>query len=431
MAVELGEHQIKARAEIKNGSIVKGGVGSGKTRVALAYWFITVCQGTLPINGRGTFGEMKTPTDLYVITTAKKRDNFDWFTEAAPFGISSDPATSVGPVRMIVDSWNNIAEYVDVKDAFFIFDEQRLVGAGTWTKAFIKIAKQNQWIMLSATPGDTWMDYIPVFVAHGFYKNRTEFIRTHVVYNTFRQFPQVDHYVETARLERYRQQIIVEMPYERHTTRHVQNVLVEYNTELFDLVAKKRWHIYEDRPIRDIQEFGSVMRKLVNSDASRLGEVMKLLESHPRLIIFYNFNYELELLRTLQHVLNIAVAEWNGHKHEEIPDTDEWIYLVQYTAGAEGWNCVTTDTMVFWSLNHSYKIWEQSKGRIDRLNTPFTDLWYYVFRSNSPVDNRIVKSLATKRDFNMVTFSKEMLGGIDPWKAFDDRQKEKEDAKLG
>ncbi len=395
--VDLYPHQTKALREMKNGCILRGGVGTGKSRTAIAYYILD-CMGRFKINGAGGFKAMDRPRDLYIITTAKKRDDLEWLEEASNFGIGR--TESLYGTRITVDSWNNILAYKDVQNAFFIFDEQRLVGRGAWVKAFLDIAKRNRWILLSATPGDNWMDYVPVFIANGFYKNRSEFIHEHVVFSPYAKFPKVERYTGTGVLEKYRRQILVEMPYSRHTIRHVENYTVEYDKALFDRVWKDRWNVYEDEPIKDVAELFRVARKVVNSDPSRLGAVLKLLEKHPKLIIFYNFNYELEMLRTLKTTLGIDVGEWNGHKHEPVPVSDKWVYLVQYTAGAEGWNCITTDAMVYYSLNYSYKINEQGKGRIERLNTPYTDLYYYILRSGSPIDQAIYKSLLTKENFN-------------------------------
>lgn len=407
MSVELDPHQIKAVRDLDNGKILKGGVGSGKSRTALAYYYLRVGQGTLRINGGGHQGPLKYPKDIYVITTARKREDRDWESEAYSFLISSDRTSSISGVKLTVDSWNNIHKYREVKDAFFIFDEQRLVGSGSWVKAFIHIAKSNEWIMLSATPGDNWMDYAPVFVANGYYRNRTEFIRRHVVYNNFSKFPKIDHYVERGRLERLRKELLVEMPLLRHTVRHIKNILVKYSKELFERASKDRWHIYEDRPIKDVGELFIVMRKIVNSDPDRLAAIMQLMEKHPKLIIFYSFNYELEILRTLSGNLGVVSAEWNGHKHQEVPTGESWIYLVQYTAGAEGWNCTETDAIAFYSLQYSYKIFEQAKGRIDRMNTKFKDLYYYVLKSDSPIDKAIWRALSLKQNFNEKSFIKE------------------------
>lgn len=461
--VSLRPHQIEAVEKLSNGRILCGGVGVGKSITAAAYYW-----------------EKEAPRDVYVITTAKKRDSGDWESEFIRFGVGKSTSTAG---ILTVDSWNNVDKYRGVYGAFFIFDEQRLVGSGAWTKAFLKIAKKNHWILLSATPGDTWLDYIPVFVANGFYENRTQFKRDHVVYNTFTKFPKVDRYTGQGKLLRLRAQLLVHMPYLRHTTRHPRTIRVEYDKELFRRAVVDRWHVYENRPIREVSELFSVMRRVVNSDPSRLAAVRDLMEQHPRLIVFYNFNYELEMLRTLGQptstlpsMMNgsvgttrlgvsectkiesstsrtksgihltppkvrmeigsstrtgpststgmtstgtsvaggtgvltasklideslVPIAEWNGHKHEEIPKSDRWLYLVQYTAGAEGWNCVETNATCFYSPNYSYKVLEQARGRVDRLNTPFTDLFYYYLLSDSLIDKSIVKSVENKKTFN-------------------------------
>lgn len=398
--LELAQHQLDALGKMHNGIILRGGVGTGKSRVALAYFFAKECGGKIPANGQGDWGIPRSPKDVYVITTAKKRDHLDWESESASLAISNVREKSIAGIQLKVDSWNNIQAYEEVEDAFFIFDEQRLVGSGAWVKAFLKIAKKNRWIMLSATPGDNWMDFVPVFIANGFYKNRTEFIRRHVVWSRFSKFPKIERYVETRHLQQIRSRVVVDMPFDRHTTRHVESVIVGYDREKYERVTKDRWHVYEDRPLRDVGELLIQARRVVNSDLSRLSAILELLERHPRLIIFYSFDYELDILRSLKNVYPYPVAEWNGHKHEQLPDGDAWIYLVQYTAGAEGWNCITTNATAFWSLQYSYKIWEQCQGRIDRLNTPYYGLYYYVLRSEAGIDRAISKSLAEKRDFN-------------------------------
>jgi len=387
--MELRPHQKLALTQLRNGHILWGGVGSGKSAVAAAYYM-----------------REERPRDVYVITTAKKRDSKDWVGEFAVYGIGTEPDATISGV-LTVDSWNNIHKYADVYGAFFIFDEQRLVGSGKWVKSFLKIAKSNRWILLSATPGDTWIDYIPVFVANGFYKNRTAFKREHVVYSQFTKFPKVERYLGQGRLIKLRNSILVPMPHPKTTVRHSSVIHVDWNDALLQSVIKNRWHIYQNKPIRDIAELFGVMRRVVNSDPDRIRKVVELLERHKRLVLFYNFNYELEALRQLRK--QVTIAEWNGWKHEEIPTGDSWIYLVQYVAGSESWNCIETDTIVFFSLTYSYKNWEQAHGRIDRLNTPFTDLYYYTLRSKSVIDAAIWRSLKAKENFNVAKFDMKLL----------------------
>jgi hypothetical protein len=407
MSIDLYTHQKLAIDLLKPGSILCGGVGSGKSRTAIAYYFIKDCRGRVKINGKGEYVKMIEPKNLYIITTAKKRDTLEWERECAPFSLSTKSNLSVSGVQVFVDSWNNIAKYSDIKNSFFIFDEQRLVGSGKWVKSFLKISKNNKWILLSATPGDTWNDYIPVFVANKFYKNRTEFLRRHAVYNRFTKYPKVEKYIETLHLSRLRDKITVVMNYEKPTIGHDKIIITKYDKTTFDKVLVKRWNVFKNKPVKTISELCYLLRKVVNSDPSRIEAVSKIISEHPKLIIFYNFDYELELLRQLGKDLKIKTCEWNGHNHDEIPSSKEWLYLVQYTAGAEGWNCIETDSIIFYSQNYSYKTMVQAAGRIDRLNTPFKDLYYYHLRTNSQIDLAILKALKTKKSFNITKFIKD------------------------
>lgn len=385
--MELMDHQKEVIPHLGPGKILWGGVGSGKGATILGYYV-----------------QHQSPRDIYVITTAKKRDSLDWEREAASFGIGTNQDSTLHGT-ITIDSWNNIGDYVGIENAFFIFDEQRLVGNGVWVKAFLKIAKNNPWVMLSATPGDNWMDYSAVFIANGWYKNITEFKERHVLYEPFVKFPKIRRYLDEDRLAFYRNEILVEMPYMRHTERCMNYLPVGYDRELFDRVWLKRWHVYEDRPIVDVAELFRVMRKVVNSDPSRLDLILDLMKVHPKLIIFYNFNYELDILRSLAVVR--PTYEWNGKVKDPLPEGANWVYLVQYVAGAEAWNCTTTDAMVMYSLTYSYKNFEQSLGRIDRLDTKFRKLYYYILVSDALVDRAIRTSLGRKENFNIKRFMKE------------------------
>lgn len=402
--IKLDANQKEAIEKLKSGSILRGGVGSGKSRTAIAYYLTRECEGSIPIDDQCGLKKMKNPKDLYIITTAQKRDKLEWDAELSPFLLSREEESNYYKVKVVVDSWQNIIKYKEVKNSFFIFDEQRLVGHGVWVKTFLKIAKNNNWILLTATPGDTWLDYIPVFIANGFYKNRTEFLNRHVVYSRFTKFPKVDRYIECGRLIRLRQEITVDMKYIKPTTSHERTVIVPFDKAAFDKVYISRWNIFKNCPITNISELGYILRRVVNGDYNRIKAVKDIITEHPKSIIFYYFDYELEMLKEMCEELDIPFSEWNGHKHEPIQKTDSWVYLVQYTAGAEGWNCTETNVIIFYSQNYSYKIMAQAAGRIDRRNTPFKDLYYYHIRSNSAIDLAIAKSLARKENFNEAQF---------------------------
>lgn len=389
MAIELYDYQEDAIKRMKNGCILCGGVGSGKSRTALAYYY-TLYGGDLKKPKA-----LKGAPPLYIITTARKRDTKEWEKELDIFNLTAE----------VIDSWNKVASYKDVENAFFIFDEQRVVGYGTWAKSFIKIAKHNKWILLSATPGDTWSDYIPVFIANGWYRNKTEFLNKHAVWARFAKFPKIERYVGLGILNAHRRDILITMDFHREAVQHHEDVLCDYDELLYKQILRRRWNIFKDEPVRDASGLCYCLRRLVNEDEDRGDKVIDILKTHPKAIIFYNFDYELEVLKNLKYEKGTKVAEWNGHKHEPIPIGYRWVYLVQYTAGAEGWNCIETDTVIFYSQNYSYRIMTQSSGRIDRLNTPFTDLYYYHLRSNSTIDSAILRALKMKKNFQEKSFT--------------------------
>ncbi len=392
----LYDYQMEAVKKMFSGCILCGGVGSGKSRSGLFYYYQSQ-GGWIDENG---YVPMKNPCDLYIITTAMKRDSLEWEGELTYFLMSPNPGEGYYENKIVIDSWNNIKKYVDVKDAFFIFDEDRLTGSGAWVKAFYKIAKANEWIVLSATPGDTWEQYIPIFVANGFYKNKTEFIREHVVYNSRVKFPMVERYLNTGRLIRLRNKILIDMDFDRGTVPHHEDIYVRYDISKYKDAMRTRWDPYKNEPIQQASVLCYILRRIVNEDESRQVALLELAEKHPRIIVFYSFDYERDILLNLHYGDNVKIAEWSGHAHQPIPETDKWIYLVNYNSGAEGWNCIKTDTIVFYSQNYSYKVMAQAAGRIDRLNTPFRDLYYYHLKTRSGIDLAISKALSEKKKFN-------------------------------
>lgn len=399
----LYDYQLKAVDEMSTGCILNGGVGSGKSRTGLYYYFTQ--QGGQIMD---EYIPMKKPRDLYIITTAMKRDSLEWEKELIPFLLSTDSEKNIlnGNVHIQIDSWNNIKKYQDVKNAFFIFDEDRVTGNGVWVKCFLKIAKKNDWIILSATPGDTWLDYIPVFIANGYYLNKSDFIREHVVYSRFTKYPKVEKFVNTGRLLKLREDILIDMDFKRGTIPHHEDVYVTFDQFRYKDAIKTRWDPYKNEPMQQASNLCYVLRRIVNEDISRSVAVLEICEKTPRVIIFYNYDYELEILRGLYYGEDVVVAEWNGHKHEPIPNSERWVYLVNYAAGAEGWNCIKTDTIIFFSQNYSYKVMQQASGRIDRLNTPYKDLYYYHLKSRSSIDIDIGKALKSKKKFNEARWSK-------------------------
>lgn len=375
--IELYPEQKDAIQKMHNGCILNGAVGTGKSRTALAY-----------------ANQKEKGKDIYIITTAKKRDSKEWEAEAKPFRFKT----------VVIDSWNNIKKYKNVYGCFFIFDEQRVVGSGAWVKSFLKITKKNHWILLSATPGDTWKDYIPVFIANGFYKNRTEFNMKHVIYKPYMNFPVIDRYIDEYELVSQRNQVLVHMRANRKIKKEKKKITCMYDRIKYKKIFRDRWDVFENKPIEETGKLCYLLRRVVNEDEDRINALKVLLCDHPKVIIFYNYTPELNILRQVAKEMKFDIGEWNGEVHSEVPTSKKWVYLCQYTAASEGWNCITTDTIIFYSLSYSYKAITQAEGRIDRTNSPFDILYYYYLQSTAPIDLAIARALHEKRDFNERSF---------------------------
>lgn len=393
--------------KLRNGNILCGKVGSGKSRVSLVYFFEKECGGSI----EPPYSALKEFKDLYIITTARKRDTKEWEKEIAEFDMFE-----TDKIKVTIDSWNNIEKYVNAKNAFFIFDEQKVIGSGKWVESFYKITSSqrylnnglnNNWILLSATPGDKWEDYIPVFVANKFYRNKSEFMSMHAVFNPFTPYQKVERFVGVQKLEALKQRLLVNIKVKANH-RTYEYLKIPYDEQKYKKVAKTRWDIFTNNPIETAAMYCYTLRKVVNMSDDRLKALLNVFDRHGKVIVFYNFDYERDILRIMCHRLGITKAEWNGHKHELIPDTESWLYLVQYTAGAEGWNCTKTNVIVFFSLSYSYKATEQAAGRIDRRDTQFSDLHYYFIVTDSPIDRAIKKSLSEKKEFNVLSFAKNL-----------------------
>jgi hypothetical protein len=401
----LYPHQAQAVDRMFTGCILNGGTGSGKSRTSLYYYF---SQNGGYLGYKKYTPMKKNPPDLYIISTAKKKHDLEWEEELIPFHLYPDPETKCTEYygnKVVIDSWQCIKKYADVKNAFFIFDEDKLTGKGAWCKAFLKIAKYNEWIILSATAGDTWQDYETVFVANGFFRNRSEFRNEHLIYSRWSKFPQVTGYRGETRLIRLRDRILIDMDFDRHTIQHHEDIWVDYDKPFYREVMKTRFDPYKQEPISQASGLCYVLRKVVNMDESRQVRLLELFEEHPRMIIFYSFDYERDILKSLAYGEDVAIAEYSGHAHEAIPNSDRWVYLVNYMAGAEGFNCIKTNCIVFYSQTYSYKTLLQACGRIDRLNTPYTDLYYFHMKSRSGIDLAISRALSQKKKFNERKFA--------------------------
>lgn len=372
---KLRPAQRDAVDRMHDGCVLLGRTGSGKTMTALGYWLKVHAQ-----------------QDLYVVTTPAKRDAMEWEGDSAKLG------QYLPPERVV--SWNKIKDFEYLESAFVVFDEQRVSGSGKWVKSFLKIAKRNDWILLSATPGDVWIDWLPLFIANGFYRTRTQFTDRHVIWDPHTRYPRIKRYIEEDRLERCQEAICVYLASPNPISRMVHDELVSYDSRKYAEVTRKRWNPFEVRPMMDAGELCRVQRRIVLENVCREEALERLLKGHPRALVFYSYNYELEAIKAVCERLGRSYGQRNGHRHDPVPVSKEpWVYIVQYQS-ADAWNCISTNIAILYSLPYSWRQQEQAMGRIDRMNTPFDELHYYRLMTDSTIDNAILACLDRKETFN-------------------------------
>ena len=112
--ITLRPYQREAVEKLDNGKILCGNVGSGKSLTALVYYFEKECLGKL---SKDDYKPMQKDIPLYIITTARKRDSLEWQRECANIALDIS--------KVIVDSWNNIEKYKNIKNLLSIKDRRR------------------------------------------------------------------------------------------------------------------------------------------------------------------------------------------------------------------------------------------------------------------------------------------------------------------
>ncbi len=133
-----------------------------------------------------------------------------------------------------------------------------------------------------------------------------------------------------------------------------------------------------------------------------------LLEStEDRLIVFYNFNEELDRLTKICKSLGRAVSHVNGSgksvdAYENMPDS---VMFVQYQAGAMGGNYQKANRVVYFTPPLSSELFEQSKKRTHRIGQERTCFYYYLTCTNS-IEEKIYETLAMRRDYTDALFKK-------------------------
>lgn len=144
-------------------------------------------------------------------------------------------------------------------------------------------------------------------------------------------------------------------------------------------------------------------RQLCNSKDKQQAFIDLINSINDRVVVFYNFDSELDTLKTL--VKDRPIAEVNGHTNTEqiYHDNDNCVLFVQYQAGARGLNLQDGNKIIYYSLTLSSDLFEQSKKRIHRIGTKYP-CFYWILQTKDSVEESIYKSLNRQEDYNEELF---------------------------
>lgn len=188
--------------------------------------------------------------------------------------------------------------------------------------------------------------------------------------------------------------------------------LPEQIDQTIRIPISKEYRIFrKDRicTINDTELVGdTTLTKLLNErqlcgqyNQEKLEAFRDLVEStNDRLIVFYNFNAELEKLWDIANECNKPVSVVNGKERDTFNYTrdENSITFIQYQAGAMGLNLQKANRIIYYTPPLSSELFEQSKKRIHRIGQGKTCFYYYLTCKGS-VEEKIYKTLAMRKDF--------------------------------
>ena len=142
---------------------------------------------------------------------------------------------------------------------------------------------------------------------------------------------------------------------------------------------------------------------------NKMAALRDLLEStNDRIIIFYNFTKEYELIKNLCETLDKPVSVVNGSKKDlkNYNNHSDSVTLIQYQAGAHGLNLQKANKILYFTLPLSSEMFEQSKKRIHRIGQNKTCFYYYLIVEKS-IEEKIWRTLKMRRDYTNKLFEED------------------------
>lgn len=308
----------------------------------------------------------------------------------------------------------------EYKDWFLVMDECHYVKNPTSQrgKAAINLTKQStNFLLLSATPSSNgWGDTIAYMIMFGYYKNKTQFLKEHAVYN------RIDYGNGPVNVvSDYRDQEKLQKLYQSFSIKLAKEDCLDLPPLVFEKVhfkPSKEYNIIKKDRVLGEELFDNISKlqhglRFYANQADKLKYTEMLLEgTEENVIIFYNYKQENEELKKIAKKLKKKVFEVSGSK-TNLPDKEKWtslknsVTIVQYQAGAAGIELQYANIVIFHTPTYSYQDYEQALGRAYR-NGQTKKVTVYQYITKNTIETSIYQALAAKKDFTEELFRKEI-----------------------
>ena len=310
-------------------------------------------------------------------------------------------------------------ELRQLKDFTMMLDESSMIKNETAKRTkFILSLKPSHTILLSGTPTDGKYEFLYSQlrllgwkITKTAYYNR--YIKTELRSYGGPMFRVVTGYKNVselkAKLKEYgavfaKAEEVIKLP-EKKFIKEYSTVSSDYKKFMKDRVIK-----IDDKELTGDSTLSKRLYARMLCSAYSKDKIARLIDlvnsTSDRVIIFYNFNTELEVLRKVLFDRPISIVNGQVKDLKEYENNDNSVTLIQYQAGAMGLNLQKANRIIYFSLPERSELFEQSKARICRIGQE-KQCYYHIMMCHKSVEEKIYECLLMRKDYTDELFRKE------------------------
>ena len=310
-------------------------------------------------------------------------------------------------------------ELRQLKDFTMMLDESSMIKNETAKRTkFILSLKPSHTILLSGTPTDGKYEFLYSQlrllgwkITKTAYYNR--YIKTELRSYGGPMFRVVTGYKNVselkAKLKEYgavfaKAEEVIKLP-EKTFIKEYSTVSSDYKKFMKDRIIK-----IDDKELTGDSTLSKRLYARMLCSAYSKDKISRLIDlvnsTSDRVIIFYNFNTELEALRKVLFDRTISIVNGQVKDLKAYENNDNSVTLIQYQAGAMGLNLQMANRIIYFSLPERSELFEQSKARICRIGQE-KQCYYHIMMCHKSVEEKIYECLLMRKDYTDELFRKE------------------------